>query len=67
MQQQQQQMKKNRLATSLYGDKSSIWKIVSPHGLGEKLGKNQILVEKAAHDYWRTLVRFLGFRIDDLL
>jgi hypothetical protein len=40
MQQQQQQMKKNRLATSLYGDKSSIWKIVSPHGLGEKLGKN---------------------------
>jgi hypothetical protein len=36
-------------------------------GLGEELGENQILAEEAAHDCWRTLVRFLDSRTDDLL
>jgi hypothetical protein len=38
-----------------------------PVGLGEELGENQILAEEAAHDCWRTLVRFLDSRTDDLL
>jgi len=33
-------------------------------GLGKKLGENQILAEEAAHDCWRTLVRFLDSRTD---